>query len=132
MSSTGQSHQSHQSNAGSPPNSAVGAGPANHARYHLMESNPSHFGAAPHGYGEEDGNMPMDHGMMQEQEPEDTNDASSNSDEPAKKRRRSRKGLGKRFECSAEGCGKSYSRAEHFGIWTGTRQKGHSSGDKSH
>ncbi|KPM44327.1 hypothetical protein AK830_g2148 [Neonectria ditissima] len=51
---------------------------------------------------------------------EDINDgpngASSNSDGPgpARKRRRSRKGLDKRFECSAEGCGKSYSRAEHL------------------
>ncbi|PHH87601.1 hypothetical protein CDD83_8654 [Cordyceps sp. RAO-2017] len=30
------------------------------------------------------------------------------------KRKRSRKGLGKRFECTADGCGKSYSRAEHL------------------
>ncbi|KAI8686969.1 hypothetical protein NCS56_00269000 [Fusarium sp. Ph1] len=44
------------------------------------------------------------------------NGASSNSDGPgpARKRRRSRKGLDKRFECTAEGCGKSYSRAEHL------------------
>lgn len=44
------------------------------------------------------------------------NGASSNSDGPgpARKRRRSRKGLDKRFECNAEGCGKSYSRAEHL------------------
>lgn len=46
---------------------------------------------------------------------EANNGASSNSDGgPARKRRRSRKGLDKRFECSAEGCGKSYSRAEHL------------------
>ena len=32
----------------------------------------------------------------------------------ARKRRKSRKGLDKRFECTAEGCGKSYSRAEHL------------------
>lgn len=31
-----------------------------------------------------------------------------------RKRRRSRKGLDKKFECSEEGCGKSYSRAEHL------------------
>lgn len=32
-----------------------------------------------------------------------------------KKRRRSRKGLAeKKFECKHEGCGKSYSRAEHL------------------
>ena len=39
---------------------------------------------------------------------------SSNSDGPARKRRRSRKGLDKKFECPWEGCGKSYSRAEHL------------------
>ena len=43
---------------------------------------------------------------------------SSNSDGgPARKRRRSRKGLDKKFECPEKGCGKSYSRAEHlYGI----------------
>lgn len=41
-------------------------------------------------------------------------DASPSSDGPARKRRRSRKGLDKRFECSEDGCGKSYSRAEHL------------------
>ncbi|RDA96248.1 hypothetical protein CP533_1768 [Ophiocordyceps camponoti-saundersi (nom. inval.)] len=30
------------------------------------------------------------------------------------KRKRNRKGLGKRFDCTAEGCGRSYSRAEHL------------------
>jgi hypothetical protein len=45
---------------------------------------------------------------------DDPNEGSSNSEEPTRKRRRSRKGLEKRFECSAEGCGKSYSRAEHL------------------
>lgn len=40
---------------------------------------------------------------------------SSNLDGPGpRKRRRSRKGLDKRFECPEEGCGKSYSRAEHL------------------
>lgn len=38
----------------------------------------------------------------------------SNSDEPARKRRRSRKCLDKKFECPEAGCGKSYSRAEHL------------------
>ncbi|KAH7035426.1 fungal-specific transcription factor domain-containing protein [Microdochium trichocladiopsis] len=43
------------------------------------------------------------------------NDGDSNSDGgPARKRRRSRKGLEKKFECPTEGCGKSYSRAEHL------------------
>lgn len=32
----------------------------------------------------------------------------------SKKRRRSRKGLDKKFECPHDGCGKSYSRAEHL------------------
>ncbi|KAG0124308.1 putative Zinc finger, C2H2 type transcription factor [Tuber indicum] len=39
---------------------------------------------------------------------------SSSSDPPSRKRRRSRKGLDKKFECPAEGCGRSYSRAEHL------------------
>lgn len=39
---------------------------------------------------------------------------SSNSDGPTRKRRRSRKGLDKKFECPEKGCGKSYSRAEHL------------------
>lgn len=34
--------------------------------------------------------------------------------EGARKRRRSRKGLDKKFECPQGGCGKSYSRAEHL------------------
>jgi hypothetical protein len=42
------------------------------------------------------------------------NGNSSNSDGPSRKRRRSRKGLDKKFECPSEGCGKSYSRAEHL------------------
>lgn len=44
---------------------------------------------------------------------------SSNSDGgPARKRRRSRKGLDKKFECPQDGCGKSYSRAEHLYVQT--------------
>lgn len=39
---------------------------------------------------------------------------SSSSEGPARKRRRSRKGLDKKFECPEKGCGKSYSRAEHL------------------
>lgn len=39
---------------------------------------------------------------------------SSGADEPSRKRRRSRKGLDKKFECPHDGCGKSYSRAEHL------------------
>lgn len=41
-------------------------------------------------------------------------DNTSNSDAPSRKRRRSRKGLDKKFDCPQEGCGKSYSRAEHL------------------
>ncbi|KAL3424707.1 C2H2 finger domain-containing protein [Phlyctema vagabunda] len=39
---------------------------------------------------------------------------SSGTEGPSRKRRRSRKGLDKKFECPTEGCGKSYSRAEHL------------------
>lgn len=39
---------------------------------------------------------------------------SSGTDGPSRKRRRSRKGLDKKFECPEPGCGKSYSRAEHL------------------
>lgn len=42
-------------------------------------------------------------------------DSSSNGEEgPNRKRRRSRKGLDKKFDCPQAGCGKSYSRAEHL------------------
>jgi hypothetical protein len=41
-------------------------------------------------------------------------DARPGEDSAARKRRRSRKGLDKKFECPTEGCGKSYSRAEHL------------------
>lgn len=40
--------------------------------------------------------------------------SSNGEDGPARKRRRSRKGLDKKFECPHDGCGKSYSRAEHL------------------
>ena len=47
--------------------------------------------------------------------PDDAADGhSSGTDGPSRKRRRSRKGLDKKFECPQEGCGKSYSRAEHL------------------
>jgi len=39
---------------------------------------------------------------------------SSGTEGTTRKRRRSRKGLDKKFECPHEGCGKSYSRAEHL------------------
>lgn len=46
---------------------------------------------------------------------DDRQDSSSNGEEgPNRKRRRSRKGLDKKFECPHAGCGKSYSRAEHL------------------
>ncbi|KAH8889684.1 hypothetical protein GQ53DRAFT_651715 [Thozetella sp. PMI_491] len=44
----------------------------------------------------------------------DGNAANSSSEGHARKRRRSRKGLDKKFECPEKGCGKSYSRAEHL------------------
>ncbi|KAL6710992.1 hypothetical protein ACN47E_006867 [Coniothyrium glycines] len=52
---------------------------------------------------------------------EDNDTADGDGDGPdgegtgsSRKRRRSRKGLDKKFECPHEGCGKSYSRAEHL------------------
>ncbi|KAI0817330.1 fungal-specific transcription factor domain-containing protein [Xylaria sp. FL0064] len=52
--------------------------------------------------------------MDSDGEGDNKNGNSSNSEGPVKKRRRSRKGLDKKFECPTEGCGKSYSRAEHL------------------
>jgi hypothetical protein len=49
-----------------------------------------------------------------EREAEGADGPSSGNDGPTRKRRRSRKGLDKKFECPQEGCGKSYSRAEHL------------------
>lgn len=49
---------------------------------------------------------------------------SSNSEGPARKRKRSRKGLDKKFECPEQGCGKSYSRAEHLYVLTPRRSRG--------
>jgi hypothetical protein len=47
---------------------------------------------------------------------DDHGEGADNSAGPgsSKKRRRSRKGMDKKFECPHEGCGKSYSRAEHL------------------
>lgn len=39
---------------------------------------------------------------------------SSSAEPQTRKRRRSRKGLDKKFECPQQGCGKAYSRAEHL------------------
>lgn len=55
-----------------------------------------------------------------ENENGDSMDADNNGEDggdvggSSRKRRRSRKGLDKKFECPHEGCGKSYSRAEHL------------------
>lgn len=38
----------------------------------------------------------------------------SNTEPQTRKRRRSRKGLDKKFECPQQGCGRVYSRAEHL------------------
>lgn len=56
----------------------------------------------------------IDRDIKADYDAEDGKAGSSNSDGPTRKRRRSRKALDKKFECSAEGCGKSYSRAEHL------------------
>jgi hypothetical protein len=42
---------------------------------------------------------------------------SSGTEGGPRKRRRSRKGLDKKFECPESGCGKSYSRAEHLYVF---------------
>lgn len=44
----------------------------------------------------------------------DPDELSVEEDDHGRKRRRSRKGLDKKFGCPHEGCGKSYSRAEHL------------------
>lgn len=51
-----------------------------------------------------------------ETEGDNTGDGADGGDVPgsSRKRRRSRKGLERKFECPHEGCGKSYSRAEHL------------------
>ncbi|RAL64270.1 hypothetical protein DID88_002162 [Monilinia fructigena] len=53
-----------------------------------------------------------DEGELSQGEVRDGHDSAE--DGHSLKRRRSRKGLDKKFECSEEGCGKSYSRAEHL------------------
>ncbi len=64
----------------------------------------------------DDGRRPRSHSLDKDSNDnaDDGDGGSSNSDGPARKRRRSRKGLDKKFECPHEGCGKSYSRAEHL------------------
>jgi hypothetical protein len=53
--------------------------------------------------------------MMEGSETSGNGQLGSNADAPTtRKRRRSRKGLDKKFECPHPGCGKSYSRAEHL------------------
>jgi hypothetical protein len=53
--------------------------------------------------------------MMEGSETSGNGQLGSNADTPTtRKRRRSRKGLDKKFECPHPGCGKSYSRAEHL------------------
>jgi hypothetical protein len=44
----------------------------------------------------------------------DTGNGEGDGHGSSRKRRRSREGLDKKFECPYEGCGKSYSRAEHL------------------
>jgi hypothetical protein len=56
-------------------------------------------------------------GRRRTRDSDDDDDAEDGSVPPpgsSKKRRRSRKGLDKKFECPHEGCGRSYSRAEHL------------------
>jgi hypothetical protein len=54
-------------------------------------------------------------GEMERSETSANGRLGSSAETPAtRKRRRSRKGLDKKFECPQPGCGKSYSRAEHL------------------
>ncbi|GME66287.1 c2h2 finger domain-containing protein [Neofusicoccum parvum] len=59
-------------------------------------------------------------GRRRTRDDEHVDDLDNNEDDgdgppgSSRKRRRSRKGLDKKFECPHEGCGKSYSRAEHL------------------
>lgn len=56
-----------------------------------------------------------DGGMVEGSEASGNGQLRSNTETPTtRKRRRSRKGLDKKFECPHPGCGKSYSRAEHL------------------
>lgn len=45
---------------------------------------------------------------------EDDDDEEGTQNGGQRKRKRSRKALDKKFQCPQEGCGKSYSRAEHL------------------
>ncbi|KAK5998640.1 Zinc finger domain containing protein [Cladobotryum mycophilum] len=84
----GSTHDAHGS---SPLNTSNQPGPGRRPR------NPAKNGTASHD------NLPI------KNEP-----PSTASKEQARKRKRSRKGLDKRFDCTFEGCGKNYSRAEHL------------------
>jgi hypothetical protein len=53
-------------------------------------------------------------GRRRDREDDDGGDLDGDATGSSRKRRRSRKGLDKKFECPHEGCGKSYSRAEHL------------------
>ncbi|KAK8106192.1 hypothetical protein PG999_009551 [Apiospora kogelbergensis] len=55
-----------------------------------------------------------DHDQDADGDADTKHENSSTDGGPSRKRRRSRKGLDKKFECPHEGCGKSYSRAEHL------------------
>ena len=55
-----------------------------------------------------------DHDQDADGDADTKNENSSTDGGPSRKRRRSRKGLDKKFECPHDGCGKSYSRAEHL------------------
>lgn len=55
-----------------------------------------------------------DHDQDADGDADTKHENSSTDGGPSRKRRRSRKGLDKKFECPHDGCGKSYSRAEHL------------------
>jgi hypothetical protein len=62
-----------------------------------------------------DSTAPTDgqNGIEQGESPENDDIGTVSGSRP-RKRRRSRKGLDKKYECPQPGCGKSYSRAEHL------------------
>ncbi|KAK8090971.1 hypothetical protein PG994_000476 [Apiospora phragmitis] len=59
-------------------------------------------------------NIVDDHDQDADGDADTKHENSSTDGGPSRKRRRSRKGLDKKFECPHDGCGKSYSRAEHL------------------
>lgn len=93
------------------------AGPATMATNHEPRTSPQHFIKQEHESGRgrlREVSEDKDADIMDDDGDEGKAGSSNSDGGPARKRRRSRKGLDKKFECPQEGCGKSYSRAEHL------------------